>query len=71
VCTVFPGGLTASRVGRERVAVLVRRDARLDRRLGLVRTLLASVTPAVRVWVESLPLEHATAATLLDELALS
>ena len=66
---VFPGGLTAGRVGRERVAVLVRRDGRLDRRLALVRTLLERVTPATRVWVESLPHDDATAATLLDELA--
>ena len=69
VRTVFPGGLTAGRVGRERVVVLARRDGRLERRLTLVRTLLAGVTPAVRVWVESLPQEEATAAALLDELA--
>ena len=69
VRTVFPGGLTAGRVGRDRVAVLVRRDGRLDRRLTLVRTLLAGATPAVRVWVESLPHDDATAAALLDELA--
>jgi len=69
VRTVFPGGLTTGRVGRERVAVLARRDGRLDRRLALVRTLLAGVTPAVRVWVEPLPHDGATAAALLDELA--
>ena len=69
VRTVFPGGLTAGRVGRERIAVLVRRDGRLDRRLTLVRTLLAGVTPAVRVWVEALPHDGGTAAALLDELA--
>ncbi len=67
--TVFPGGLTAGRVGPERVAVLVRRDDRLPRRLVLVRALLDGVTPPVRVWVESLPLEDSSAAALLDELA--
>lgn len=69
VRTVFPSGLTAGRVGRQRIVVLVRRDDRLDRRLILVRALLAHVTPAVRVWVEVLPHDHATAAALLDGLA--
>ena len=69
VRTVFPCGLTAGRVGHERIVVLVRRDGRLDRRLTLVRALLAHVTPAVRVWVEALPQDDATAAALLDQLS--
>ena len=69
VRTVFPGGPAAGRVGRERVAVLVCRDARLERRTVLLRTLLGGVTPAVRVWVEALPRDDASAAALLDELA--
>lgn len=69
VRTVFPCGLTAARIGRERIAVLVRRDGRLERRLALVRTLLAGVTPEVRVWVEPLPRDRTGAAGLLDELA--
>ena len=67
--TVFAGGETMGRVGRERIAVLVLRDDRLPRRLGLVRTLLSRVTPAPRVWVEALPDTDAAAASLLDELA--
>ena len=69
VRTVFPGGLTAGRMGRERVGVLMRRDGRLPRRLALVRTLLAGVTPTVRVWVEALPHEESSAAAMLDQLA--
>lgn len=69
VRTVFPGGLTAGRVGRERAAFLVRRDGLLERRVMLVRTLLAGVTPVVRVWAESLPPDDASAAALLDGLA--
>lgn len=67
--TVFAGGETVGRVGRERIAVLIRRDERLPRRLGLVRTLLSRVTPVPRVWVEALPDDDAAAAALLDELA--
>ena len=51
------------------MAVLVRRDGRLPRRLALVRALVGGVSPPVRVWVESLPLEGSSAAALLDELA--
>lgn len=67
--TVFAGGDTLGRVGRDRIAVLIRRDERLPRRLGLVRELLAGVTPVPRVWVESLPGGDDAAAALLDELA--
>ena len=67
--TVFAGGETVGRVGRERIAVLIRRDERLPRRLGLVRTLLSRVTPVPRVWVEALPDHDTAAAALLDELA--
>lgn len=67
--TVFAGGETVGRVSRERIAVLIRRDERLPRRLGLVRTLLSRVTPVPRVWVEALPDDDSAAAALLDELA--
>ena len=69
VRTVFAGGETLGRVGRERMAVLIRRDERLPRRLGLVRSLLSGVAPLPRVWVESLPGDDDAAAALLDELA--
>ena len=69
VRTVFSGGETLGRVGRERIAVLIRRDERLPRRLGLLRNLLSGVLPAPRVWVESLPGDDDAAAALLDELA--
>lgn len=67
--TAFPGGRTMARVVGERVAVLVPRDDRLPRRLGVVRALVATLEPPVRVWTESLPATDALAARLLDELA--
>ncbi|MGH3348477.1 MAG: hypothetical protein ACRDO4_15965, partial [Nocardioides sp.] len=66
VRTVFSGGDTLGRVGRERIAVLIRRDERLPRRLGLVRSLLSGLAPLPRVWVESLPGDDDAAAALLD-----
>jgi hypothetical protein len=67
--TVFPGGHTLGRVGRERVAILARRDDRLGRRLALLRSLLLSADPPVRTWLEPLPDGDAAAGIVLDELA--
>lgn len=69
VRAVFPAGLTVGRVSRERVVALVRRDARLDRRLALLAALTAGVRPAVRIWSEALPTDERGAADLLGALA--
>lgn len=70
--SVFAGPEVRARVAPDRLVVLVERDDMLARRVGLLRTLFASMPePATRtrVWVESLPDNDAGAAALLDELA--
>lgn len=67
--TVFNGAETIGRLGARRVVAVVDRDARLGRRVALVRTLLESTDFPTRVWIEGLPGSDAGAALLLDELA--
>ena len=70
--TVFSRNETVARLGSRSVAVLVPRDARLGRRVRVLRTLLSDLetdaAPA-RVWIEGLPGSDTGAAMLLDELA--
>jgi len=70
--TVFPGQEPIGRLGKNRIVVLASRDARLGRRVALLRTLLSDLEvdrrPA-RVWIEGLPTGDAGAAMLLDELS--
>lgn len=74
--TAFARDETIARLGTRRVAVLARRDARLARRVQVLRTLLDSVqldgSPVgrrARVWIEGLPTSDHGAGMLLDELA--
>ena len=69
VCTVFTGGHTVARVGRERVALLGPRDEHLGRRMGVLRSLLRGIDPPVRTWLAALPGDEAGAAAVLHELA--
>ena len=69
VRTVFAGGETLGRVGRERIAVLIRRDERLPPTAGPGPEPAVRGAPTPRVWVESLPGDDDAAAALLDELA--
>lgn len=66
--TVFGGGETIGRSGARRVVAIVERDARLGRRVALVRTLLGNIEHPTRVWIEGLPPSDTAAASLLDEL---
>ncbi|WP_240937903.1 hypothetical protein [Nocardioides sp. JQ2195] len=68
VRTVFNGTETIGRSGTNRVVVVVERDARLGRRVALIRTMLATTGHPTRVWIEGLPPTDAGAASLLDEL---
>lgn len=70
--TVFNGAETIGRVGPIRVVVLSERDARLGRRVGLLRTLLTGIEldgHSPRVWIEGIPSAEFAAEALLDELA--
>ncbi len=74
--TAFARDETIARLGTRRVAVLVRRDDRLGRRVAVLRTLVdglesdgASVGSPARVWIEGLPSSDRSAGDLLDELA--
>ncbi|WP_157551163.1 hypothetical protein [Nocardioides jensenii] len=66
--TVFNGTETIGRSGTNRVVVIVERDARLGRRVALVRTLLGTADHPTRIWIEGLPSTDDAAASLLDEL---
>ena len=65
--TVFAGDETVGRVTAQRLVVVADRDDRLAQRVALLRTLVD--LPGVRAWVEGLPVDVDTAATLLAELA--
>ncbi len=70
--TVFPGSETTGRLGLRRIGILVKRDARLGRRVALLRTLASDAERGgqpTRVWIEGLPRCDAGAAQLLDELS--
>jgi GGDEF domain-containing protein len=70
--TVFSRNETIARLGSRSVAVLVPRDARLGRRVRVLRTLLSDLEvdgPPARVWIEGLPRSDTGAVMLLDELA--
>lgn len=66
--TVFNGTETVGRSGTNRVVVVVERDARLGRRVALLRKLLGMADHPTRIWIEGLPPTDAAAALLLDEL---
>lgn len=68
VRTVFSGTETIGRSGTNRVVVVVDRDARLGRRVALLRKLLGMADHPTRLWIEGLPSTDAAAASLLDEL---
>ncbi|KRF15318.1 hypothetical protein ASG90_11430 [Nocardioides sp. Soil797] len=68
VRTVFSGTETIGRSGTNRVVVIVERDARLGRRVALLRKMLATADHPTRVWIEGLPPTDDGAASLLDEL---
>lgn len=69
--TVFSGGETIGRLGVHRIVVVCERDDRMARRVTLLRTLVQSVGPGARVWIEGLPSTDDATASLLDELARS
>lgn len=72
VRTVFPGGEVVGRVGRNRVAVLTRRDDRLGVRVRLLRRLVEGMDLSEqrpRVWIEGLASSESACASLLDELS--
>ncbi len=67
---VFAGPEPVGQVAPGRLVVLVERDGRLGRRVGLVRRMLAGgIVPRLRVWIEALPETESGAVGLLDELA--
>ena len=71
--TVFLRNETIARLGSHSVAIVVLRDDRLDRRVGVLQTLLSRLeTDALpaRVCVEGLPASESGALQLLDALAL-
>ncbi len=70
--TVFARDETVARLGSHRVAVLARRDDRLERRVRLLGTLVGAAPgtgAAVRTWVEGIPATDETTGLLLDRLA--
>ncbi len=69
--SVFAGNETIGRLGSTRIAVLAARDARLGKRVALLRRMLLTLAAgrAARVWIEGLPSTDEAAAALLDELA--
>lgn len=71
VRTVFAGGEPVGRLGRHRLVVVARRDAKLPQRVALVRRMLYRTDGGVRAWIEGLPDTEAAAAVLLGELARS
>lgn len=69
---VFPGGETIGRLGTDRAAAVVRRNAQLGGAVALLRELLTDLdlgATAVRVWIEGLPTTPDSARRLLDDLA--
>ena len=67
---VFAGPETIGHVGPGRLVVLADRDARIGRRVGLLRRMLDGGSLAsARVWIEGLPDSDGAAGRLLDELA--
>lgn len=68
VRTVFNGTETIGRSGTNRVVAVVDRDARLGRRVALLRKMLGMGDHPTRVWIEGLPPTDDGAAALLDEL---
>lgn len=65
---------TVAALGTRRLAVLATRDDLLDRRVALLRRMLATLAPAgapPRVWVEPLPERDAAAGALVEELVRS
>ena len=70
--SVFPGGETIGRLGLDRAAVVVRRDADLGQSVGTLRGFIGDLDFGMaesRVWIEGLPGNNDVAARLLDELA--
>lgn len=71
--TVFVGQEVIARIAPDRIVVLVERDERLAKRVGLLRRMLNGTGEGhrTRVWVEGLPGNARGAAALLDDLARS
>lgn len=67
--TVFPRTEPVGRVGPRRVAIVVRRDLELGRRVALLRSMIGNTDLAARVWIEGLPPSDEGAAQQFDELA--
>lgn len=67
--SVFNGSETIGRLGHSSLVVIGTRDDRLARRVSLLRTLVESISPGARVWIEGLPATDDSTAALLDELA--
>jgi hypothetical protein len=69
---VFPGEETICQASSRRLVVMVARDTRLARRVGLLRDLVEDLDPQpgrARVWIEGLPSSEDGVALLLDEVA--
>jgi hypothetical protein len=72
VRSVFSGAETICRIGPRRIVVLASRNEALSRRTTLLRRLLdvgEVASGGVRIWVESLPANNESVASLLDELS--
>lgn len=71
--TVYSGEETIGQLTPSRAVALVRRDERLGRSVGTLRSLLlgwqTESGASTRLWVEGLPAYEAAASALLDELA--
>lgn len=69
--SVFGGEEVIARVAPHRLVVLVARDERLSKRVGLLQRMLDGTSTSTRthVWVEGLPDNDAGSAALLDDLA--
>ncbi len=70
--TLFTGGATTARVGRDKIAVLTRRDLHLGRDVAELRHELtvAGVAPHARIWIEGLPDSADAAVMVLSGLAM-
>jgi hypothetical protein len=67
--TVFAGGETLGKLGRQRVVVVTERDEHLAQRVSLLSRMLTGVESGARVWIEGLPATGDGAEALLGELA--
>ncbi|MDT0200951.1 hypothetical protein [Nocardioides sp. AE5] len=66
--TVFAGSESIGRCGERRIVLLAGRDARLGRRVALLRTMVTFGDRPARLWIEGLPPSDEAAGFLLDEL---